>query len=213
MAITGDAMEHGEENTASVAIYRDTTDDRHRPPVSTRPYICLTSTSGGAIRSYADAPTPEIVDTETDDRIFALLDDGCNRCCHSSYWMERASKKLHKLNRKIKVLNHRERSFEGIGEGRCTTIGSRLIPIAIELSGGDVALDGEMESTELREGKSGLLLSLQAQALMGLVKDMETGSIWLKHQERYARPYVDAKVWTSMHLHQRFQRAPFAAAH
>ena len=95
-------------------------------------------------------------------------------------------------------MSTRGQTFAGIGDLKTTTLGSMMFPVAIELVGGDDvterALEGELESTELKEGNSHLLLSLHAQALMGLVKDMEAGTIYAKHSKRYVKCYQDKRT-------------------
>ena len=43
-------------------------------------------------------PDVEIVNTDNDPRIFALLDDGCNKTCHSKDWRLKADTKLKNMN-------------------------------------------------------------------------------------------------------------------
>ena len=43
----------------------------------------------------------ELVDPETHDRVFALLDDGCNRTCHTSYWAWKATYGFNQVNQDL----------------------------------------------------------------------------------------------------------------
>ena len=102
-------------------------------------------------------------------------------------------------------MSTREKTFVGIGDVKTTTLGSRVFPVAIELVGDEGmterALEGELESTELAQGKSHLLLSLHAQAMMGLVKDMEAGTIYAKHSKKIRKVLCRQKNRTKVYLH------------
>ena len=61
-------------------------------------------------------PDVETVNTDSDPRIFALLDDGCNKTCHSKDWRIKADVKLKNMNMKSKQMSTREKTFTGIGD-------------------------------------------------------------------------------------------------
>ena len=73
---------------------------RHAPEPDTNSEVDLTRH-----RRFMECDGPpdglrhlELVDPKTDDRVFALLDDGCKRTCHISYWAWKAKYGLKKIN-------------------------------------------------------------------------------------------------------------------
>ena len=71
--------------------------------------------------------------------------------------------------------HRRPKSFEGIGNGRVETMGKRMPPTALWLLDSGNILLGFLESHEQRANHP--LLSGEAQARMGFVKDMREGRI------------------------------------
>jgi len=57
----------------------------------------------------------EEIDPTTDDRVFAVLDDGCNRTCHSAHWAKRAEERLRKLGRAVPWASRSGAAYTGIG--------------------------------------------------------------------------------------------------
>ena len=102
----------------------------------------------------------ERVDLKRDRRIFALLDEGCNRTYHTPAVCE----KYQKL-RKPGPLSGQPRSYSGIGG--CTTRGRREFDCHIGLPDNTV-VRASMASHELGKGEYPvLLLSLKVQSTLG----------------------------------------------
>lgn len=127
----------------------------------------------------------DVIDITTDERVFAILDDGCNKTCafpilakHAQLYLTRRGQHMGDL---LPLLPEK---YLGIGNG--VDIGTRVIPFSILLSDGAVG-DGQLLSSELQDDdevhdmyKEYLLLSLKAQQILGVVKgqDLLLGTVW-----------------------------------
>ena len=93
------------------------------------------------------------------------------------------------------------RTFKGLGDAK--TLGKRPCYIGIEgysmleeLSSDDfspdILMDAMVHSHELSEGDNLMLLSLAAQATMGVVKDVESGTCCMKGEDVWMQLYTVA---------------------
>ena len=80
--------------------------------------------------TVASAANLEVVDLMTDPRVFVLLDECCNKSCHTRKWLERAKKEFDRLGVAVGDLFGEPKSYTGIGKK--TTVGLRNIPFSIE---------------------------------------------------------------------------------
>ena len=111
-----------------------------------------------------------------DGNIYVVLDEGCNSTCHSKHWGDVVEAKLKKLGYDFPFSTTTSKNFAGLGEKGTTTEGSRTLPFSLHFDEGD-PVHGVLESHQLSKGRSPLLLSLHAQAHLGLVKDLKNGII------------------------------------
>ena len=127
----------------------------------------------------------ETVDPTTDQRVFALLDEGCNMSCHGKGWIEHALRAFkragpHKPVSELDTTN--VKSYKGIGTSK--SLGSRTIPWGLlykkVASDGTVCAQGTIRSNEM-SGDNPLLLSLHAQSTLGFIKDVQAGTCYMKH--------------------------------
>ena len=76
----------------------------------------------------------EKVDILTDPRVFALLDEGCNRTCHGEHWRMNAQQKLQMMGRSLGPLTGVSKTYTGLGQTK--SMGRRSIPWSVLLSNG-----------------------------------------------------------------------------
>ena len=105
-----------------------------------------------------------------EDHIWGALDEGCNSTCHSKAWGELAEDRLRTFGLTFPWIDGSTKSFAGLGSST-KTLGKRNLPFCIQV--GEDSLAGAMESHEVdTEAFNPLLVSLFAQARLGLIKDM-----------------------------------------
>ena len=106
--------------------------------------------------------------------VYGALDEGCNATCHSKAWGRLAEEKLKGFNLSFPWMDATTKSFAGLG-ATTKTLGKRKLPFCLSLDFGLDTLAGIMESHEVNtEARNPLLISLFAQATLGLVKNMRT---------------------------------------
>ena len=78
----------------------------------------------------------EVVDLETDKRVFAIIDDGCNHFCHSQKWAINARRNFKGVGAELGDLETLSRKIVYKGLGRQTVKGKRLVPFCIDFGSG-----------------------------------------------------------------------------
>ena len=115
-----------------------------------------------------------MVDLDVDDRVFALLDDGCNCICHTSIWAWKAQYGFNRVSKEFGelVTTNAIPKYKGIGSVK--GVGKRYFPCRVALQDGALA-KGSLMSNELDNAPGNedrcLHLSLAAQRILGVVKD------------------------------------------
>ena len=105
-----------------------------------------------------------------EDHIWGALDEGCNSTCHSKAWGELAEDRLRYFDLTFPWIDGSTKSFARLGSST-KTLRKRNLPLCIQV--GEDSLAGAMESHEVdTEAFNPLLVSLFAQAKLGLIKDM-----------------------------------------
>jgi len=94
-------------------------------------------------------------------RMFAVLDEGCNRTCHGQKFSVNAEAKLRNMGKTMGIIFEIVRTM-------------RTMPIALRLLDG-TSIGWELASDELDMEDAPLLISLSAQAILGFWKDPRTG--------------------------------------
>ena len=112
------------------------------------------------------------VDPIQDKHVWAIIDEGCNSCCHGELWATNAKEKLRKLGYQFETIDNETRTITGIGEGKSNR--RYTIPFAIKTTGG-IAVAGAVGSRQIEAAQHPILLSLDVQAELAFVKDVE---IW-----------------------------------
>ena len=115
---------------------------------------------------------------EDEKDVWGALDEGCNSTAHSSYWADEMEKRLRRQGMSMPWINRETERFTGLASN-AVTLGMRRMPFAMCLTNDEV-ISGTLESHELNSGKTPLLISLYAQATLGLVKDMGAGTVSIK---------------------------------
>ena len=116
-------------------------------------------------------PLP-VVDIYQSSGVYAVLDEGCNSTVHGTEWISNAAKKLSNLGYSTRFSSNAARTFKGLS-GETETLGGRHIPFSIVGLDGESRVPGVLESHEIK-GTAPLLLSLYAQAQLGICKDLRT---------------------------------------
>ena len=111
-----------------------------------------------------EAPLP-LIDPFTGNEVWVILDEGCNNSCHSLKWRQHAERCLARHDLRCEVQQIKPTSYIGIGHMKCTA---------------KVHIGGIFVSNEMESGDHSLLLSLPAQAKLGLIKDMRIGKCTLR---------------------------------
>jgi len=113
-----------------------------------------------------------------DPNIYVVLDEGCNSTCYSKHWAEVIKKKLKNLGYQFPFNDTKGKTFSGLGTGGTSTEGSRTLPFSLNFVDSHCTpVHGILETHQLSSGTSPLLLSLHAQAHLGLVKDLKNGTV------------------------------------
>ena len=103
------------------------------------------------------------VDLKSDPRVFALLDEGCNRTCHTPAWAKHAMNVYARAGAELGSIQPKVKAYKGIGG--CSTVGRRQIPFGLRLPD-DKVVRGMLWSNELEHHPDRvdriLLLSLKA---------------------------------------------------
>ena len=127
------------------------------------------------------------IDLKTDPRVFAVLDDGCNRTCHTPAFIDHMRAVLESEGKELSPLVGEAKHYTGIGGCRAT--GRRSIPFGLALPDGS-SVRAVLMSNELSIGTERImLLSIKAQATLGLVKDTRAGTCFLKDYGQFAPLY------------------------
>ena len=128
----------------------------------------------GHMAQFPEASLLLVDPYEDHDNVWVMLDEGCNSTCHGSRWHAHTTKVLSKHGLKMEKLDHLGGQFRGVGAAR--VLGRWRMPFSIQLRPSELRVHGELESTELDNKEMLMLLSLQAQSQLGLVKDMRQGT-------------------------------------
>ena len=128
------------------------------------------------------------IDLKIDPRVFAVFDDGCNRTCHTA---------LHLLTTCVLCWRAKERSYHRSSAKPNTTLTLEVAEPQVDEA---FLLDWHflmvlrcvqfLMSNELSIGTERImLLSIKAQATLGLVKDARAGTCFLKDYGQFAPLY------------------------
>ena len=126
-----------------------------------------------------------VIDQEHDERIWATLDEGCNAACHSACWAACGERYFDMFGFQSEYREGtRNKVFTGLGGNTVAAVGRRKFPFALAFTAerGDIHhLSGTIESWEL-PGDGPFLFPIDAQAKLGLIKDMARSRIFIKNE-------------------------------
>ena len=145
---------------------------RPRPPCGGPHNVALAGCDVSYQSDLVRVDTLPVVDmwSPEEDHIWGALDEGCNSTCHSKAWGELAEDRLRVFGLTFPWIDGSTKSFAGLGSST-KTLGKRNLPFCIQV--GEDSLAGAMESHEIDASAfNPLLVSLFAQAKLGLIKDM-----------------------------------------
>ena len=145
---------------------------RPRPPHGGPHNVALAGWDVSYQSDLVRVDTLPVVDmwSPEEDHIWGALDEGCNSTCHSKAWGELAEARLRVFGLTFPWIDGSTKSFAGLGSST-KTLRKRNLPFCIQV--GEDSLAGAMESHEVdTEAFNPLLVSLFAQARLGLIKDM-----------------------------------------
>ena len=143
-----------------------------RPPLGGPHNVALAGCDVSYQSDLVRVDTLPVVDmwSPEEDHIWGALDEGCNSTCHSKAWGELAEDRLRVFGLTFPWIDGSTKSFAGLGSST-KTLGKRNLPFCIQV--GEDSLAGAMESHEIDTSAfNPLLVSLFAQANLGLIKDM-----------------------------------------
>ena len=89
------------------------------------------------------------IDLKTDPRVFVVLDDGCNRTCHTPAFIDHMRAVLESEGKELSPLVGEAKHYTGIG--RCRATGRRSIPFGLALPDGS-SVRAVLMSNELSIG-------------------------------------------------------------
>ena len=154
-----------------------------------------------------------VIDQEHDERVWATLDEGCNAACHSASWAARAERYFDMFGFQSEYREGtRNKVFTGLGVNTVAAVGRRKFPFALAFTAerGDIHhLSGTIESWAL-PGDGPFLFPIDAQAKLGLIKDMARSRIFIENKpgfhlrmykkgEAFARPPSRTRVmWVAL---------------
>ena len=129
---------------------------------------------------------------------WATLDEGCNAACHSASWAARTERYFDMFGFSSEYREDtRPKVFTGLGGNTVAAAGRRKFPFALAFTSerDDIHhLSGTIESWEL-PGDGPFLFPTNAQAKLGLIKDMAKSRIFTENKPGfYLRMYKDAKT-------------------
>ena len=140
-----------------------------------------------------------VIDQEHDERVWDRLDEGCNAAWHSASWAARAERYFDMFGFQSEYREGtRNKVFTGLGGNTVAAVGRRKFPFAplSTAERGDIIhhLSGTTESWEL-PGDGPFLFPIDAQAKLGLIKDMARSRIFIENKRGfYLRMFKDAKT-------------------
>ena len=118
-----------------------------------------------------------VVDPIADEGVWAIIDDGCNSCCHGEVWRQNAETKTKVLGLHPICLHAKATTFNGVGTS--TTSGKLKLPVATRLQESDMVTPGCVHSHEIPEKTHPLFVSQACQEKLGMTKLVRDGSITL----------------------------------
>ena len=118
-----------------------------------------------------------VVDPFADEGVWAIIDDGCDSCCHGEGWRQNAEAKMKVLGLHPIWLHRKASAFNGVGTS--TTSGKLKIPMAIRLQEFDMVIRGFVHLHGIPQKTHPLLVSQSCQAELGMTKRVRDGSITL----------------------------------
>ena len=116
-----------------------------------------------------------VVDPIADEGLWAIVDDGCNSCCHGEVQRQNAEAKMKVLGLHPIWLHRKATTSNGVGTS--TTSAKLTIPMAIRLQESDMVTPRCVHSHEILEKTHPLLVSEACQAKLGMTKRVRDGSI------------------------------------
>ena len=211
MAVDADGIENDQQQGQSMEHPFDPCQGRlERPPVSAQEQqvTCSDPLRGQSAMTLVPVPGqqadsdgeavaflatgPFVIDQEHDERVWATLDDGCNAACHSVIWAVRAEQYFDMFGFQSEYReNTRPKVFTGLGHR------TSQVPLALAFTSerdDNNHLSGTIESWELL-GDGPFLFPIDAQARLGLIKDMAKSRIFVENMSGfYLRMYKDAQT-------------------
>ena len=82
--------------------------------------VALPATSSTTMHAEVKAIHLRVIDPYADDGVWAIVDEGCNSCCHTKNWHDNAAEKWDRLGFQSYAVNTVSTSFTGVGTSRST---------------------------------------------------------------------------------------------
>ena len=97
--------------------------------------------------------------------------------------MEQAEAKFKQVGYEVGWASKEGKVFSRLGSQGDKTQGCRVLPFSLNTQDDQNLIRGILESHQLQEGRSPMLLSLHAQSHLGLVKDLAKGTIHIEGRQ------------------------------
>jgi hypothetical protein len=118
-----------------------------------------------------------VIDPMLDDGVWVIVDEGANSCVHGEQWRKNADAKYAKKGFKTHWSSKEAKNFKGIGSQK--TSGKLIFPFGLLIKEANMTIPGLLDSNEVPNSAMPMLLSQNAQAHLGMAKDMRHGTIRL----------------------------------
>ena len=125
-----------------------------------------------------------IVDPYTDPGVWCIVDEGANSNTHGELWLQNAKEKWALKGVRPVLKDATPTSFTGVGTKASS--GSYMLPTGFRLKQSNLIVPGYVVSHEMPGSSHPMLLSQQAQSMLGFKKDVRDGTIKMKdydHQD------------------------------
>lgn len=138
---------------------------------------------------------PPKINPFTSNKSWACLDGGCNSSTGNVFWFNDFLEKFNKLKTTDptpyfhgtpKQKDAKSHTYRGIGACTMSTVGKYELPTSIKMRDSETKLVATIEiNLSDSEAKQPMLLSSQAQGVLGLVVDFQENTVFCKHTNQY----------------------------
>jgi hypothetical protein len=147
--------------------------------LSAQPFPELPQRASYGVTKHRDIQATDLraIDPMVDEGVRVIVDEGANSCVHGDQWSKNADIKYKKNGFRTLWVSNVAKHFKGTGSQK--TPGKLLFPFSLIIKDADFTIPGTLDSNEVPNSAMPMLLSQNAQAPLGMIKDMRKGTIRL----------------------------------